>query len=314
MYTHKVLVSAPYLIPVIDEYRPMFEEKGIEMVVPKVRERLSESELLACVGDIDGIICGDDEITKRVLDAAPRLKVISKWGTGISSIDKEAAARRGIPVKNTPNAFTDSVADTALGLMLAFARHIPFMDKDMRAGRWEKRIGLTLAESAVGVVGLGNIGRAVVRRVRACGARILGYDVAAPQEEFVHQSGLELVPLETLLSESDFITLHCDLNPDSKYIIGEKEFAMMKPTAYIVNTARGQLINEKALVSALRAKQIAGAGLDVFEQEPLSCTSPLRTFDNVILSPHNANASPRAWRRVHENTINNAIEELKKHP
>lgn len=303
----RVLVSAPYMLSVLDEYRGLFEDNDIEVVVAPVRERLSEVELLPLVGDVDGVISGDDRFTERVLRAAPRLRVISKWGTGVDSIDVQAAERLGIKVCNTPRAFTDAVADTVMGYMLAFARQLPWADQDIRAGRWEKRLGVALHECALGVVGVGNIGKAVVRRTVAFGMRVLGTDIVEIPAEFVAATGLEIAGLDELLARSDFVSLNCTLNPSSYHLIGARELGLMKPTAYLINTARGPVIDERALVEALEARRIAGAALDVFEEEPLPAESPLRRLDNCLLAPHNANSSPSAWRRVHESTIRNLL-------
>ena len=309
--TRRVLISAPYFQPVVDEYAPLFQKHCIETVVPPVRERLSEGELLEWLHGIDGAICGDDQFTERVLETfSPGLKVISKWGTGIDSIDRVAAARLGIAVCNTPNAFTDSVADTVMGYVLCFARQLPWMDRDIRAGSWEKRPSFALREATLGVIGVGNIGKAVVRRAVSFGMRMLGNDIISLPPEFIRDTGTEMVPRERLLREADFVTLNCDLNESSRHIVGGPELALMKTTAYLINAARGPLIDEPALIEALRAGQIAGAALDVFESEPLPEDSELRRMGNCLLAPHNANSSPEAWRRVHENTVRQLIEEL----
>lgn len=310
----KVLISAPYFQPVIEQYRSFFIDHDIEIIVPEVHERLSEEELLQYVTDIDGALCGDDHFTRKVLEQAKKLKVLSKWGTGIASIDQGAAKEFGIAVRNTPNAFTDAVADLAMGFILSFARNIPWADRDIRAGEWsKKRDGVALSESIIGIVGLGNIGRALARRAHAFGATLLGFEAQEVPQDFLAATAIQLVSLEQLLKTSDFITLHCTLNETTHHLIGNKQFLLMKPTAVIVNTARGALIDESSLIEALRNKQIVGAGLDVFEEEPLPLNSPLRTFQNVLFSPHNANASPSARERVHKNTIKNLIEELQKH-
>jgi D-3-phosphoglycerate dehydrogenase len=315
MNKRKVLITAPYFQPVVEKYQDVFDLNNIEIIVLKVKEMMSEQELLdfKSIGKIDGIICGDDEITEKVLSKAVQLKVISKWGTGIDSIDKEAAAKHSIPVFNTPNAFTDAVADTVFGFMLCFARQIPRINEEMKQGLWQKRKGISLKECVLGVIGVGNIGKAVTRRAKAFEMRVLGNDIKEIPSDFVKETGLEVVSLETLLKEADFISVNCDLNPTSHDLIDEKAFSLMKPTSYIINTARGSIINEQALIKALSSKKIAGAALDVFEKEPLPQDNPLRQFSNVILSPHNANASLTAWERVHENTLQNLIEELNKH-
>ncbi len=307
----KVLVSAPYFIPVIEEYQKRLSEEGVELIPAEVNERLSEEELLAVIGDIDGIICGDDRITKRVLDAAPRLKVISKWGTGIDSIDSEEAKRRGIPVYRTPNAFSEPVADTVLGYILTFARKLPWMDRDIRRGNWEKPPLVSLRECVLGVVGVGDCGKAVVRRAMAFGMRILGNDIVEMPDDFRTETGIEMVALDKLLATADFVSLNPDLNPTSYHLISKNQLDMMKPGAYLINASRGPVVDEAALVEALHNKDIAGAGLDVFEEEPLPQDSPLLEFDNCLLAPHNANSSPIAWQRVHENTVRNLLKGLR---
>ena len=306
----RVLVSAPYFQPVLDRFREVFAAADIELVVPPVEERLSEEELLELVGDVDGAICGDDQFTERVLRAAPRLKAIAKWGTGIDSIDQQAATRLGIAVCNTPNAFTDPVADTVLGYILCFARHILGVNHDMRRNVWVKRPLRSLRECTLGIIGLGNIGKAVAQRGAAFGMRLLGNDILTISPEWLAQAGVRGVGKEELLRQADFVSLNCDLNATSFHLISGPELGLMKPTAYLINTARGPIIDELALMRALEQKQIAGAALDVFESEPLPADSLLRTMDNVLLAPHNANSSPMAWEQVHQNTVRQLLEHL----
>ena len=246
-----------------------------------------------------------------MLCSAPRLKVISKWGTGVDSIDSRAAARLGIRVCNTPGAFTDPVADTALGYVLCFARRLQWMDRDVRLVLWVKPDSVSLGECTLGVVGVGHIGRAVVRRARAFGMKVLGTDPAPVPDAFVEETGLGLVPLDALLAESDFVSLHCDLNPSSFHLIGCAALSLMRPTAYLINTARGPVADEAALASALAGGRLAGAALDVFEVEPLPEDSPLRALENCLLAPHNANGSRAARARVHESTVANLLAALR---
>ncbi len=303
-----VLVSAPYILPDLDRFRPMLEDRGIELVIPPVAERLSEADLLALAGTYDGTICGDDRYTARVLEAcAPRLKVICKWGTGVDSIDQEGAARLGIAVTNTPNAHTLAVAETVFGFMFAFLRRQPWLDRAIKNGEWEKTQGRTLAESTLGVIGVGNIGKAVIRRARAFGATILGNDIVEVAHDFVRENAVEMVGLDELLQRSDVVSLNCDLNPTSRHLIDARALALMQPHAVLLNTARGPVVDEPALIAALQAGTIAGAGLDVFEVEPLPPDSPLLKLDNVLLSPHHASSSPEGWERVHRNTIRNLL-------
>lgn len=306
-----VLLSAPYMIPVVDRFRPVFAHYGVELIIPPVRERLEEGELLEYAGQFDGAICGDDRFTARVIERClPRLKVISKWGTGIDSIDRQAAQRLGVQVRNTPNAFTLPVSDSVMGYILAFARQIPWMDRAVKSGIWAKLPGYSLSERTLGVVGVGNIGKAVIRRARAFGMKILGNDIVPIAPDFILENGVEMTSLQDLLERSDFVSLNADLNPTSYHIINAETLAYMKPTAVLINTARGPLVDEPALIRALEEKRIAGAALDVFEIEPLPEDSPLRRMENVLLAAHNSNSSPAAWERVHWNTIRNLLDGL----
>ena len=309
----RVLISAPYAMPAIERYARELRAAGVEPVVAQVRERLSEEELLPVIADVDGIICGDDRLSARVLAAAPRLKVISKWGTGIDSIDRDEARRRGIAVKNTPDAFTEPVADTVLCWMLYFARRPAEQDRDIRAGRWRKPQLFSLGEKTLGIVGIGSSGRAVARRARAFGATVLATDPVRPPEEFLRESGVRMTTLDELLAASDFLSLNCDLNASSRGIIDAAALAKMKPGSYLLNSARGPLVVEKDLAAALESGRLAGAGLDVFEEEPLPADSPLRRLPQALLSPHNSNGSPRAYERVHASTIKNLLEGLGLH-
>lgn len=306
-----ILLTAPYLIPFRERFQPLFDSYGLSVIVPEVQERMEEADLLRYAGQFDGTICGDDRYTARVLEAcAPRLKVISKWGTGIDSIDGETAARLGIRVCRTPNAFTLPVADTVMGYILNFARRQPWMDRAMKEGRWEKIPGRSLSECTLGVIGVGNIGKAVTRRARAFGMKVLGNDIVEIDPVFIAETGIEMTTLEDLLRHSDFISLNCDLNPTSYHLMNDKTFQWVKPGAVLINTSRGPVVDEAALIRALEEGRLSGAALDVFEVEPLPLDSPLRKMDNVMLAPHNANSSPTAWERVHRNTIKNLIEGL----
>lgn len=307
----RILVTAPYIQPVLDDYRETLEARGAELVVPKVTERMSESELLGLVGDIDGVIAGDDEFTKRVLEkAAPRLRVLSKWGTGIDSFDKAACARLGIVIKNTPGAFTEPVADSVMGYILNFARKLPWMDQQMKRGVWDKIPGRALNETTLGIIGLGNIGTAVAKRARVFGMKVLANDIRQIADEIVRETGVNMVSRNEVLRNADFVSLCCDLNPTSFHLMNSETFALMKDNAFIINLARGPLIEEKPLLDALTNRKIAGAALDVFEKEPLPDDSPLKQMSNVMLAPHNSNSSPSVWLRIHQNTINNLFEVL----
>ena len=306
-----ILLTAPYMIPFADRFIPVLESYGLNVIVPDVEERMEEADLLKYAGQFDGAICGDDRYTAAVVDACvPRLKVISKWGTGVDSLDAEACSRYGVQIGRTPNAFTTPVADTVLGYMLAFARRQPWMDAAMKNGEWQKISGFTLSEKTLGVIGVGNIGKAVTRRAKAFGMKVYGTDIAEVDHVFIGESGIEMTTLDILLAKSDFVSINCDLNPTSEHLINPVTLAQMKDTAVLINTARGPIVDEQALIAALQAGKLGGAAMDVFEYEPLPADSPLKQMGNVMLAPHNANSSPAAWERVHWNTIKNLLEGL----
>ena len=306
-----ILVSAPYILLSLDRFRPVLEQYGLDLITPEVHERLDEGDLLNYAGQFDGAICGDDNYTSHVLKkCTPRLKVISKWGTGIDSIDAAACARLGINLYRTTNAFTLPVADSVMGYLLAFARRQPWMDAAMKAGLWEKIPGRALHECTLGIIGVGNIGKALTRLAHAFCMTILGNDIVEIDHAFVAETGIQMTTLEALLSASDFVSVNCDLNQTSRHLINKRTLSLMRKNAVLINTARGPIVDEAALVAALKAGTIGGAALDVFEVEPLPADSPLKEMDNVILAPHNSNSSPAAWERVHRNTIRNLIEGL----
>lgn len=308
---YTVLLTAPYMIPFVDRFKPALEQYDIELIVPDVKERMEELDLLQYAGQFDGAIAGDDRYTERVVAAcAPRLRVISKWGTGIDSIDAAACSRYEVKIGRTLNAFTLPVADSVFGYILAFARRQPWMDREMKSGKWEKIAGKSLTECTLGVIGLGNIGRAVTWRARAFGMKVYGTDIVEIDSDFIAETGIEMTDLPSLLSHSDFVSINCDLNPTSRHLMNSDTFPLMKSNAVIINTARGPIIDEQALITTLKNGQIAGAALDVFEYEPLPLDSPLLKMDNVMLAPHNSNSSPGAWEKVHWNTIKNLVEGL----
>jgi len=304
------MISAVPLQREIHQFRNVFEEKGIELVIPAVQEHLEEAELIQIIVDIDGIICCDDHFTERVIQKATNLKVISKCGTGIDSIDQNACKKHGITVKNVPNAFTEPVADTVLGFIIEFTRRIEYISSLMHQGVWEKINCAALNECVLGVVGVGNIGKAIAKRARSFGMKLFGYDIIRIPDEFIKETSIRMVSLCKLLSVADFISINCDLNPTSFHLISKSEFSLMKKSSVIINTARGQIIDESCLVDALLKIEIKGAALDVYEDEPLKNDSPLLQMNNVLLSPHNSNQSNRAWQYVYKQAIKNLLDAL----
>ena len=306
----KVICTTRCMIETIDRYRDVIESRGAELIVPQVDQFLNEDELIAALGDVDGVLAGDDQFTERVYAAAPKLKVVSKWGVGIDSIDAEAAERHGVAVRNCKGSMNDAVADITVGYAVALARRIPETNASTARGEWVKLEGVNVAGKIVGIIGVGNVGSEVARRFTGFRVQLLGNDLKEIPRGLRMQTGLEPVDRETLLRGADFVTLHCDLNPTSRGLIGDRELELMKPSAFLINTARGAVVQEAALVRAVTRKKIAGAALDVFKQEPLAADSPLRTMPNVILGCHTAYNSREAVEATTRMTINNLFEVL----
>ncbi len=263
--------------------------KALEDAVEEVRYNplgrpLKASELKGMVRDIDGIIAGVDEINEEVVGAAPRLKVISRYGVGVDGIDIEAATSRGIVVTNTPGANTSAVAELTIGLMIALARKICEASSSTRNGLWPRMIGIGLKGKTVGLVGLGRIGKEVARRLRAFECRVLASDPAVSEEE-ARELGAEKTDLPVLLSESDIVSLHVPLLPSTRDMVDEKFISLMKRGAFLVNSARGELVDENALHRALLEGRLAGAALDCMREEPPPKGHPLLGLKEVLVTP-----------------------------
>lgn len=274
------------------------------------------------VKDVDALVpLLTDPIDAEVMDSAPKLRIISQYAVGYDNIDVNAATKRGIYVTNTPGVLTETVADFTMALMMAIARRVVEADKYIRQGKWKVGwhplyfLGTDLYGATLGIVGLGRIGSAVARRAKGFDMKILYYDVVR-REDLEKELGAKFVDLDTLLKESDFVTLHVPLTPKTKDLIGERELKLMKPTAYLINTSRGKVIDEKALIKALKEGWIAGAALDVFYQEPTPPDNPLLELDNVVVAPHIASASLETRSRMAEIVAENliAFKEGKKPP
>lgn len=292
----RVLVSNIMMLKERPRFDAELRQLGYEPVWADVSQYLDEAACLGLVGEIDGWLAGDDQITRSVLEAAlPRLKVIAKWGTGTDSIDKQAAAELSVPVLNSPAAFADAVGEVAIGLMLMLTRHLRNIDRDIRAGGWPKPQGMELKGSTLGMIGYGAIGRRIAELGGAFGMNVIFHD------PFVEGSQSP----DDIAAQADILCIACALTPQNHHLVNAGLLARMKPSALVVNVARGPIVDEAALVAALTQGQIAGAALDVFEVEPLPQESPLRQLDTVVLSSHNANNGWRAVEAVHANTLKN---------
>jgi D-3-phosphoglycerate dehydrogenase len=230
------------------------------------------------------MIAGMEPIEGALLEQCPNLRVISRFGVGYDNIDLAAATRQGIVVTYIPDAMVDAVADLTMGLLIALARRIPELDRSMKAGEWTRLLGVDVARRTLGIVGTGRIGMAVAGRALGFRMRLLGHD-PVPNPAFVETLGGDYLPLEELLPQSDFVTLHLPLTPSTRHVMGPEQLARMKPTAYLINAARGALVDMEALHAALAEGRIRGAALDVYEQEPPGALS-LLALPNVIALPH----------------------------
>ena len=298
--TYKVVrVGVPLPDELADPERRKLREVGAELVMHPYS---GEDDLIAAVRDADAVINAGGRFPRRVIDAMGRAKVLVQGSVGYDAIDVDAATERGLPVANLFDYCIEEVATHAMTLILACARRLFFMDRVVRAGDWGRdRRGMMaaigpverLSEATLGIVGFGNIGKLVAERARGFGWRMLAADPFV-KPEVAAQHGAELVPIEELLRQSDYVTLHVLLNAQTRHMIAGPQLALMKPTAYLINTCRGPVVDEAALIEALRAGRLAGAGLDVFEQEPIDPNNPLLQMDNVILTPHVAVYSRKA--------------------
>jgi phosphoglycerate dehydrogenase-like enzyme len=312
MATFRTLITVPYMRP-DDAGDRILRTAGVETSFNLMHGHRSEEEMINLLKDIDAAIVGLDPFTATVMDASPRLKVISRSGVGYDDIDVPAATERGVAVCTTPGLNHNAVAEYTFALMLQCARKLFENLQEGRSGGWAWHQGRDLAGRTLGIVGLGAIGKQVAKRARAFEMKVLAYDVV-PDEPFVIQHGVQYVSLEALLQESDYVSVHLFLDPTSRHIINAGRLALMKPTAYLINTSRGGVIDSMALHDALRAGRIAGAALDVYEKEPLEADSPLRKLGNLYISPHCSGASDDPRNAQIVMAAENALRILQKEP
>lgn len=304
----KILITPRSFASISKNPMEMLEEKGYEIIKNETGKPLNNKEMSVLIEDVDGIIIGIDDLNAGIIKQAHNLNVISKYGVGVDNIDIEAATTQGIVITNTPKANIDAVADLTFALMLALARRIPEADRETKAGYWKKFIGTSVWRKKLGVIGLGKIGRQVVKRARGFEMEILCYDIIQ-DEEFARQFGVRYIDLETLLKESDYITIHTPLNNATKGMIGYKELEMINENAFLINTSRGGIIDEKALYDALKNNKIKGAALDSYKEEPLE-NSPLVELENIIMTSHNGAYTKEAINNMGIQAAQNLIDVL----
>ena len=303
----KVLVTDP------------IDEEGIDILRScaevDIRPNLTPEELIAIIGDYEALVVrSQTQVTAKVIAAGKKLQICGRAGVGVDNIDVEAATQQGIIVVNAPTGNTTAAAEHTIGLMLALARHIPQANAMLKSGVWRRAdfVGTEVRDKTLGVIGLGNVGAEVARRARGLDMKTIGYDPFIAVD-YARKLQVELVPLRQLLKKADFITLHVPLTKATKGLIGAKELALVKPTARLINTARGGLINEEALVKAVREKRIAGAAFDVFETEPLT-SSILFEEDNIIVTPHLGASTTEAQAMVAQDVAEQIMAVFKGQP
>jgi len=295
----KVLVTCPPMLGAIDQLRHLFEEKGIELITPDVVQVLTENELVDLVPQVDAWIIGDDPATERVFTAGKngKLRAAVKWGVGVDNVDLKACQKLGIPIMNTPGMFGNEVADMAMAYFTGLTRDSYRVHQEVKNGNWIKPAGMSLTDKTVALIGLGDIGLATARRLKGFDVKINAYDpfsILSPAQAGVEQ----ILPFPEQIDNADFVIITCALTPSSYHMINKHSISLMKDGVYIINVARGPLIDEPELINALKSGKVRAAGLDVFEVEPLPIDSPLRQFDQCIFGTHNGSNTKEAVIRA----------------
>jgi len=266
----------------IEEEKAEFRRTGAELILAQVQ---AEKEVIEFCKDADGLLNQYALLTRKVLENLPKCKVISRYGVGVDSVDLKAATDLGIIVANVPDYCMDEVATQTIAMILSLTRKTAFFDRKVKSGQWDFHLGIPIHRikgKTLGLLGCGKIGLEVAKRISAFGVRVITFDPYLKQAP----EGIELKDFDTVLKESDFISIHCPLNDSTRHLIGEKEFKKMEKKPLLINTSRGPIVDEKSLIRALEKGLLSGAGLDVLEKEPPEAQSPLLQMENVILSPH----------------------------
>lgn len=290
------------------DHRPLelLKKNGFSYTLNPYKKKLSKEQALELYKDSDGVVAGTESIDKELLDAANKLKVISRCGAAMDGLDLEYAKIKGIKVFNTADAPCDAVAELALGLILALLRQIPLSDRQIRQGKWVKDMGTLLNEKIVGIVGFGRIGKRLAYLLNGLGTKVTYYD---PLVKDSGSASYSFLLFHELLRESDIVSLHIPYSKENKYLIGGKELSLMKNTAFLINTSRGGMVDEEALYQALKNNKIAGAALDVFEEEPYN--GKLKELDNVILTAHIGSYAKEARIKMEIESVENLLAGLK---
>jgi D-3-phosphoglycerate dehydrogenase len=290
----------------IDEEKKEFERIGAELILAQVNE---EEDLIRVCKNADGLLNQYALLTRKVLENLPKCKVVSRYGVGVDSVDLKGATELGVVVANVPDYCMDEVSNQTISLILTLLRKTAFLDQKVRSGHWDFRLGIPIYRTkgkTLGLIGSGKIGLEVAKKISNFGMNVISFDPYLEKDP----EGIGLTDMDTVLKESDFISIHCPLNDSTRHLIGEREFRKMEKKPVIINTSRGPIIDEKALIEALREGRISGAGLDVLEKEPPDSENPLLKMENVILSPHIGFYSVESISELKQRTAKNVSDVL----
>jgi D-3-phosphoglycerate dehydrogenase len=271
-----------------------FKDAGLEIRLGRSSPTLPVGDVIEYLQGCWAVAAGGEPYPEEVFTSCPDLQLVVRFGVGFDAVDVDAATRHGVVVANTPGTNDWGVADHAMGLIVDLAHHISRHDRSVRAGVWRSVRGVDVWQKTIGIIGLGRIGKGVARRARGFDMRVLAYE-PYPDQEFVAAHSVELVPLDEVFRQSDFVTLHLPAMPETTRLVNAEKLALMKPTAYLINTARGKLVDEDAVYEAVSTGRIAGAGLDAWTVEPLDNAERWAALDNVILTPHSAPSTDGVW-------------------
>lgn len=292
----------------MDRFIAQLEAAGYEVDLDNCGHRISEDELIRCMEGKEAFLGTANPFTERVFQACPQLKLVVRTGVGVDSIDIEAATRHGVAVMNTPGSGSESVAEYAMAMMCAVGRRVVEADHAARNGDWSRFVGGALFHKTLGILGTGSIGRTLAGISKGFDMKVIAYDTNRNEQWAAENAVTYLGTMEEVLRRADFVSIHVPLIPETVNMVGKRELEMMKPSAYLINCARGGIVDETALYDALRNNVIAGAGLDVFSSEPVKMDNPLLTLPNCICSTHNAGSSLDGKNRLLEYAVRNLVE------
>ncbi len=308
MMQDKILISTSSFGKCGDKPLKLLHEYNFEIILNPYARKLKPNEIIELGRKCIGIIAGVESLNADVLDSLPRLRCISRCGSGLDNIDLKKAEKLGITIRNTPYGPTRAVAELTIGMIFDVLRQISFRDRGIRNGEWNKEMGFLLKDKKVGILGLGRIGKTVTELLLRLSTQVYGYDIN-PDFEWVKKYNIKLLSFDDLIKISDILCVHVSFSSDNKHLIGETEFKKMKKDSFLINLSRGGAVDEGALYKMLKNKQLAGAAIDVYEKEPYN--GPLKELDNVVLTPHIGSYAKEARRDMEIEAVKNLLDVLK---